>query len=166
MIIIVMGVTGCGKTTIGELLSQKLGCPFIEGDLFHPASNVEKMRRGIPLTDEDRWPWLKELKSKCLEQEKSRQHVVLACSALKQSYRDLLSEGANDVRFIYIKATPELVKSRLNQRKGHFMPASLIESQFSTLEEPTSAKGLVFDAIVMPEKIVTAALSALKLPEV
>jgi gluconokinase len=135
-----MGVAGSGKSTVGRLLAERLGWPFLDGDDFHPAENVEKMRRGIPLTDADRLPWLRhlhELASRC-------ENAVLACSALKESYRRILSGGDPRVRFIYLRADPALLASRLEGRKGHFFKRALLDSQLDALEEPTEA--IIVDA--------------------
>lgn len=140
MIVIVMGVTGAGKTTIGQLLAEHLGWQFADADDFHPAANVEKMRRGIPLTDDDRWPWLRAIAAEIDRVSRAGQHVVIACSALKRAYRDILVHGRNDVRIIYLKGNQELIASRLMRRKGHFMPPGLLASQFKTLEPPDQSE--------------------------
>ena len=128
-----MGVSGCGKTTIGRLLATALGIPFYDGDDFHPAANVQKMKNGIPLNDVDREPWLKLLNNN-IRQWNSTGGAVLACSALKEVYRRILAENALVV-FLHLSATKEQILRRLNNRAGHFMPASLLDSQFETLEE-------------------------------
>jgi gluconokinase len=152
MIVVVMGVSGAGKTTIGRGLAGRLGAAFVEGDDFHPATSVEKMRRGQPLTDADREPWLADLAHLAGDLAPGDRHVVLACSALKQSYRDILAAaGPGRVRFVYLKAAPDLIRARMQARTGHFMPASLIESQFADLEEPPLA--IVIDAAERPEQI-------------
>ena len=151
MILIVMGVAGSGKSTIGQLLAERLGCAFYDGDDFHPAANVEKMRRGQPLTDEDRAAWLSALADlirACLQRHET---AVIACSALKQSYRDEL-QVSNEVRFIYLHGTYDLLEARLRQRAGHYMPPSLLASQFAALEEPREA--LTVDVSAPPEQIV------------
>ena len=135
MIVVVMGVSGSGKTTIGKLLAARLGCGFLDGDDFHPPANVIKMAAGTALTDEDRWPWLKNLNRKLLEDRKA----VLACSALKESYRRALSEGLADCRFVHLRGGIELIRARLDVRRHRYMPASLLESQFATLEPPRNA---------------------------
>jgi gluconokinase len=126
--LIVMGVSGSGKSTVAEALGQRLGWRFEDGDSFHPARNVEKMRAGHPLTDEDRWPWL---------------NAIIACSALKHTYRDVLLRGRDDVRFVFLRGTRELIAERLAQRKGHFMPAGLLTSQFDTLEPPEAGEHVI-----------------------
>jgi gluconokinase len=151
MIVIVMGTTGSGKTTIGTLLAKRLGWEFVDADDFHPPSNVEKMKHGIPLTDADREPWLKALRDKILQWNSEAQNVVLACSALKQSYRDELRAGP-DVKFVYLKGSYELFSERVLARKGHFAKQDLLASQFATLEEPRDA--VIVDAALAPEPIV------------
>jgi len=129
-----MGVSGCGKSTVGALLAQRLGCEFLDGDEFHPPENVAKMASGVPLTDADRRPWLERLNAEL----RKRENAVLACSALKQSYRDILAQGA-DCRFVHLRGPIELIRSRLESRRHRYMPASLLESQFATLEPPARA---------------------------
>ncbi|HWM95401.1 MAG TPA: gluconokinase [Thermoanaerobaculia bacterium] len=147
-----MGVSGSGKTTVGGLLARRLGWPFFDADNFHPPANVEKMRQGVPLTDEDRLPWLErlgELIAGCLSR---NENAVLACSALKESYRGALSGGDPRVRFVHLRADPDLLATRLERRTGHFFTRSLLESQLASLEEPEDA--LVIDASAPPEEIV------------
>ncbi|HKV24855.1 MAG TPA: gluconokinase [Candidatus Acidoferrum sp.] len=158
MVVIVMGTTGSGKTTIGTLLAKRLGWFFADADDFHPAANVEKMRHGIPLTDADRMPWLDALHAKILEWNIVGQHAVLACSALKQQYRDVLDAGA-DVKFIYLKGNYELFSQRVLARKGHFAKQDLIASQFRDLEEPSDA--ITLDASESPGKMVADAAAKL-----
>jgi gluconokinase len=134
--LIVMGVSGSGKSTIAEKMAEHLGWRCEDGDKFHPASNVAKMSAGHPLTDEDRWPWLQAIADEIDRACKAGEHVVIACSALKHSYRDVLVHGRDDVRIVYLKGTQELIAGRLAQRKGHFMPPGLLASQFKTLEPP------------------------------
>lgn len=141
-----MGVTGCGKSTVGRLLAQNLGIPFFDADDFHPANNIEKMSQGIPLTDEDRLPWLETLRN-LLHTENAG--CVLACSALKQKYRDILQ--SSETKFVYLKADKSLIINRLRARKDHYMPSSLIDSQFKALEEPRDA--MVVDASHSIEEI-------------
>jgi len=135
-----MGVASCGKTSVGELLAEKLHAHFIEGDRLHPAANVAKMSSGTPLTDEDRWPWLQAIADEIDRVCKAGEHAVIACSALKRAYRDVLVHGRNDVRVIFLNGTQELIASRLAQRKGHFMPPGLLASQFNTLEPPDGSE--------------------------
>ena len=153
MFILIMGVTGCGKTTIGRLLSAAIGWPFYDADDFHSPVNVRKMASGVSLTDEDRGPWLDELRVLVSERDERGENGVLACSALKQSYRKTLSTGANLV-IVYLKAEADLIGSRLADRRGHFMPQRLIESQFLDLEEP--AEAITIPASWTPEQIVSA----------
>jgi carbohydrate kinase (thermoresistant glucokinase family) len=142
-ILIVMGVAGSGKSTVGRLLAERLGWPFLDGDDLHPTESVEKMRRGVPLTDADRLPWLERL----AELIRQRESAVLACSALKESYRRILSGGDPRVRFVYLRADPALLASRLEKRTGHFFARTLLDSQLATLEEPAPAStAIVVDA--------------------
>jgi gluconokinase len=148
--LIVMGVSGSGKSTIGEKLAERLGWSFEDGDKFHPASNVAKMSAGQPLTDEDRWPWLQAIANEIDRVCEAGRHVVIACSALKRAYRDVLVHGRSDVRIIYLKGTEELIASRLALRKGHFMPPGLLASQFKTLEPPDSSENPIAVPIDAP----------------
>ena len=134
--LIVMGVSGSGKSTIGEKLAERLGWSYEDGDKFHPASNVAKMSAGQPLTDEDRWPWLQAIADEIERVCEAGEQAVIACSALKRAYREVLVHGRNDVRIIYLKGSQQLIASRLAVRKGHFMPPGLLASQFKTLEPP------------------------------
>ena len=145
--LIVMGVSGSGKSTIAENLAQRLGWTYEDGDKFHPASNVAKMSAGHPLTDEDRWPWLQAIADEVDRVCKARDHAVIACSALKRSYRDVLVHGRRDVRIVYLNGTQELIADRLAQRKGHFMPPGLLASQFKTLEPPSADENPVIVSI-------------------
>jgi gluconokinase len=141
--LIVMGVSGAGKSTIGEKLAERLGWKFEDGDRFHPPSNVAKMSAGQPLADEDRWPWLRAIADEIARVCEAAGHVVIASSALKRAYRDILVHGRPDVRIIYLKGTQDLIASRLALRKGHFMPPGLLESQFETLEPPDASEDAV-----------------------
>jgi len=134
--LIVMGVSGSGKSTVAQSLAQRLDWRFEDGDRFHPASNVAKMSAGHPLTDEDRWPWLKAIADEIDRSCAAGERVVIACSSLKRAYRDILVHGRHDVRFIFLDGTQDLIASRLAARKGHFMPPGLLASQFRTLETP------------------------------
>ena len=145
MIVIVMGVSGAGKTTVGKLLAGDLEWPFFEGDDFHPPGNVAKMSEGVPLTDGDRWPWLNRLRKLINRLVSEGQDAVVAASALKRSYRDCLQQGDQEVVFVYLKGEHELVANRLAGRRGHFMGADLLETQFSTLEDPQTALTLGID---------------------
>jgi gluconokinase len=140
MVLIVMGVTGTGKTTIGKALAAELGWNFIEGDDFHPVANVEKMRAGNPLNDEDRGPWLEALRKRVDDACEREENIVLACSALKHKYREYLERHYLDcIHFIYLHGTEELLRRRLTERKGHFMDPNLLKSQLETLEPPDRA---------------------------
>ena len=145
MIVILMGVSGVGKTTIGQILSGKLGWPLFDADEFHSAANIEKMRNGIPLEDADRWPWLDRMNAMLKDREGRGESVLLACSALKQAYRDRLTKGTAELRWIYLKGQFDLIQARLEARKGHYMKAGLLESQFAALEEPGDALNVDID---------------------
>lgn len=161
-VIVVMGVSGCGKSTIASMLANRLGWEFQDGDWFHPQANIEKMHSGIPLTDEDRWPWLKAIAGWIDKMRETKQHGVVACSALKRSYRDVLVGKRPDVRIVYLKGAPELIARRMAVRTGHFMPASLLESQFGTLEEPGPEEDPITVSIEpFPSAIVDAILAQL-----
>lgn len=134
-----MGVSGCGKTSIGKRLAEKLDVPFYDGDDFHPKVNVEKMKSGKPLNDEDRYPWLKLLANQ-IGKSDEKKGGVYACSALKQAYRDFLADESNvKITFVYLKGDQKLIADRLSDREGHYMPAELLDSQFQDLEEPTDS---------------------------
>jgi gluconokinase len=137
VIVIVFGVSGTGKTTIGKLLAEQLGWGFYEADDFHPRSNVEKMRSGIPLTDEDRWPWLDSLRQQISRSLAVKENAALACSALKRAYRERLRVN-DDVKFVFLRGNYGLIEKQLCQRRGHFMNPALLQSQFADLEEPES----------------------------
>jgi gluconokinase len=148
--LVVMGVSGSGKSTIGDKLAERLGWRYEDGDRFHPASNVAKMSAGQPLTDEDRWPWLRAIADEIDRVCMAGGHAVIACSALKRAYRDMLVHGRGDVRIIFLDGTQELIAARLAQRKGHFMPPGLLASQFKTLEPPERAENPVIVSIDAP----------------
>lgn len=133
-IVVVMGVAGSGKTTVAKGIAVSMSWLFAEGDAFHPEANVEKMHSGIPLTDEDRWPWLRLIGDWMSGQEDAGQSVVVTCSALRRPYRDLLREGRPAVRFCHVTAGQRMIQDRLEHRQGHYMPASLLPSQLATLE--------------------------------
>jgi gluconokinase len=141
--LIVMGVSGSGKSTVAAALGKRLGWRFEDGDKFHPAANVAKMAAGHPLTDEDRWPWLNAIADEIERACKAGEHVVIACSALKHAYRDVLLRGRKDVRFVFLDGSQALIAERLARRKGHFMPPDLLTSQFSTLERPDVAEHVI-----------------------
>src|SRR5258705_4937438 len=148
--LIVMGVSGSGKSTIADGLAERLRWTFEDGDRFHPASNVAKMSAGHPLTDEDRWPWLQAIANEIDRVCKAGEHAVIACSALKRPYRDILVHGRQDVRIIYLQGTRDLIASRLALRKGHFMPPRLMASHFGTLEPPDASENPVTVSIDAP----------------
>lgn len=139
MIVIVMGVAGSGKTTIGRHLAAALGWPYCEGDDLHPPANLQKMAAGIPLTDADRLPWLRELRRLIERRLAAREHAVIACSALKGSYREILTGGLEEVYFVHLTGSPALIRQRLAQRAGHFMKVGMLDSQMATLEPPADA---------------------------
>lgn len=134
--LVVMGVSGSGKSTIAERLAARLGWRYEDGDKFHPPANVARMSAGHPLTDEDRWPWLQAIADEIDRTCKAHERAVVACSALKGAYRDILVHGRSDVRIVFLNGTQELIAGRLAARKGHFMPPGLLTSQFKTLEPP------------------------------
>lgn len=156
--IVLMGVAGSGKTTVGKRVAERLGWRFLDADDFHSRENVEKMRSGRPLTDEDRWPWLDRLNGMLREDGPA----VLACSALRQRYRDRIGAGLDDVRWVHLSGSFELIGARLAARKGHYMPASLLASQFDTLEPPGNA--LTIDVADTPEGLAERILTALATP--
>jgi gluconokinase len=138
MILVVMGVTGTGKSTIGKLLASRLLLPFFDADDFHSKESVSKMSLGIPLTDDDRYPWLQSLSG--LLQSHQAKGVVLACSALKEEYRKILQQGLEEkIRWIYLEGSKAIIRERMKSREGHFMPATLLDSQFATIEKPSYA---------------------------
>jgi gluconokinase len=139
MIVVVMGVSGSGKTAIGQPLAEQQGWEFLDGDDFHPPENVAKMSAGTPLTDADRWPWLDRLNKELREREERGKSAVLACSALKEAYRDRLARGLADWRLVFLHGSFDLLQRRIKQRKHRYMPASLLQSQFATLEPPARA---------------------------
>lgn len=134
--VVVMGVSGSGKTTVGRLLAERLGWHYQEGDALHPAANVAKMRSAIPLTDEDRWPWLRAIAAVIEGWRAAGEHGVVSCSALKRAYRDLLIGVRTDVALVYLRGTKEQITMRMAARQDHYMPIALLDSQFATLEEP------------------------------
>jgi carbohydrate kinase (thermoresistant glucokinase family) len=159
MIVLVMGVAGVGKTTIGEALARALGWRFIDADDYHPPANVAKMKAGIPLEDADRWPWLDVVNQKLREIEQLRGDAVLACSALKESYRRRLAQGIADFTIVYLYGSVELIRSRMESRSHRFMPAALLESQFAALEPPPRA--IAIDVAATPQQCVAAILRRL-----
>jgi gluconokinase len=152
---VVMGVSGCGKSTIASMLAHRLNWIFEEGDWFHRQSNVEKMHSGVPLTDEDRWPWLHGIAAWIDATRRVGNHGTIACSALKRAYRDILLGNRPDVRIVYLKGERDLIARRLAARDGHFMPPSLLDSQFATLEEPQAdERPIVVSIVPHPRRIV------------
>ena len=161
VIVVVMGVSGAGKSTVGQGLARALGCGFAEGDDYHPAGNVEKMRQGIALTDDDRRPWLTRMAEEIARWEREGVSMVLTCSALKTAYRQILAGGSGRLRFLYLQGSTPVIQARLEARRGHFMPASLLQSQFHDLEEPDAEENVVTLAISeSPDKLVERAVAA------
>ena len=161
--VIVMGVTSCGKTSVGEGLAAELKCPFIEGDKLHPTSNIAKMTVGTPLNDDDRWPWL-DIIGKAMKAECEKGHGVIAsCSSLKKIYRKKLAEAARmPISFIFLHGSRELLAARMADRKGHFMPPALLDSQLATLEAPgTDEPAIAIDIALPPDEIVARAVAYL-----
>jgi len=163
MIVVVMGVCGSGKTTVGRALAASLHWRFLEADEFHPPANVAKMAHGEPLTDDDRWPWLDRIVAELKVHQHAGTHVVVACSALRQAYRDRLAQ-AGEVRFAYLKGDAATIEPRLASRSGHFMPASLLASQFATLEEPSAAITIDVGQPVAAQVAAIASALQLRLP--
>lgn len=161
MIIVVMGVSGSGKTTVGTMLAKAMGCAFLEGDSLHSKENIDKMSHGIPLTDADRAPWLTAIHVRILAAFERRLDLVVGCSALKRQYRNLLAKSVT-IAWVYLKGSPELIRARLRKRPNHFMKADLLESQFDALDEPGDA--LVVDISEPPNVIVEQILSYLHNP--
>src|SRR6202023_1082193 len=162
MIVVVMGVSGSGKTTVASLLAEMLGWQFQEGDKLHPPENVEKMSAGIPLTDADRLPWLRKIAQAIDDWRSHGQSGVLTCSALKRSYRDIIVGDRPDVRLVYLKGSHDLIRQRMAARHGHFMPTALLDSQFATLEEPSpDENAIVVDIGGSPDKIAPAVANRL-----
>ncbi|HEX5511694.1 MAG TPA: gluconokinase [Actinomycetales bacterium] len=165
--VIVMGVSGAGKTTVAQDLARVMGWPMAEGDDFHPPANVAKMHEGHPLDDEDRWPWLRSIAAWIGEREAEGQNSVVTCSALKRSYRDVLRDGHPSVRFCHLITEVDLIRGRMEHRAGHFMPPTLLASQVATLEplEPDE-NGVVVDVSGTEEEVLQAVLKALGLTPV
>jgi carbohydrate kinase (thermoresistant glucokinase family) len=154
-ILVVMGVSGSGKTTVAEKLAAELGVEFLEGDKLHPRANVEKMKSGTPLTDDDRWPWLEAIATRIDEWRAQGKGGVITCSALKRTYRAVLVGERPQVRVVYLKGSRELIHRRMAARRGHFMPVGLLDSQFATLQEPgPDERPIVADIGSAPAEIV------------
>jgi len=154
-VLVVMGVSGCGKSTIASMLAHRLHWIYEDGDWFHPPSNIEKMHSGKPLTDEDRWPWLHAITAWIDATRRVGNHGVIACSALKRAYRDILIGERHDVALVYLKGDRDLIARRLAARDGHFMPSSLLDSQFAALEEPQADEySIIVSIIPHPREIV------------
>jgi len=165
MIIVVMGVCGCGKTTIGQKLAERLDAAFVEGDELHPASNKDKMAAGIPLDDEDREPWLDAIAAKAAELLSRGPCVVVSCSALKRSYRDRLRTAGQDLKLVHLTGSKSLLQARMNERRGHFMPPGLLDSQLATLQVPEADETAIrLDIAEPPDAIVERAFAFLNLP--
>jgi len=163
-VLVVMGVSGCGKTTVGTLLAARLGWPYEEGDSLHPKANVEKMASGHPLTDDDRWPWLEKVAEWSEDRLAAGENGVITCSALKRSYRDVINRGRLGIEFVYLQGEKQLIAERMAARHGHFMPLSLLDSQFADLEEPGDDEpGIRVHIGPAPETIVDTIITQLKL---
>lgn len=172
MILIVMGVSGAGKTRVGELLAERLGCAFVDGDVFHSAANKEKMAHGVALTDKDRWPWLATIREAIVAKTRAGETAVFGCSSLKRAYRDVLRGGAHgdgsvrfvcSVRFVYLHGTFERLRERLDARAGHFFEPSLLQSQLDALEPPDDEEALTVSIDATPEAIVGEVVARLGL---
>ena len=162
-IVVVMGVSGSGKTTVAKLLADALKCPFLEGDSLHPTANVEKMRSGMPLTDADRLPWLRRIAEEIDAWRQRGRSGVVTCSALKRSYRNILIGDRTDVTLVYLKGSRELIQQRMTARHEHFMPVALLDSQFAILEEPTPhERPIVADVGGAPPEIVAEIVRQLR----
>jgi carbohydrate kinase (thermoresistant glucokinase family) len=161
MIVVVMGVSGSGKTTLGRALARELDAEFLEGDQFHPEANIAKMSRGEPLSDADRWPWLDRLADELAREREAGRNVVLACSALRRSYRDRLRRGASNLRLVYLNGDKSLILERLQACTEHFMPAGLLDSQFAALEEPGSDEAPIVIDVTPPVEILMSRLPRL-----
>jgi gluconokinase len=162
MILIAMGVSGAGKTRIGEMLAERLACSFTDGDAFHSEASKEKMHRGIPLTDDDRWPWLRAIRAAIEEKQHAGEDAVFTCSSLKRAYRDMLRKGEKAVCFVYLKGSEALLRERLKTRTGHFFDPSLLQSQLDTLEVPGTDEAITVDIALTPDQIVDSVLAQIK----
>ena len=163
MIIVVMGISGSGKSTLGKLLADRLGVPFEEGDAYHSQDNVKKMAAGIPLTDEDRKPWLETLAAAMSHWDARGETRVLSCSALRKAYRDLFRQATQNLRFIFLDGAEDLVRARMAERQSHFMPVKLIESQIAALEVPDGEEDVIrIDIANDPQAMVSDVMEKLK----
>lgn len=164
--VVVMGVSGAGKSTVGRLIAAQLDCPFRDADSFHPPANIAKMASGQPLSDADRWPWLEAIAAWIAEHRAAGTTCVVTCSALKRAYRDIVTARQSaDVRLVYLKGTFDLIAARLAARKGHFMPPALLKSQFDALEEPGADERAIAAPIdATPEEIAGRVAAALRNP--
>ncbi|MFC5847990.1 gluconokinase [Deinococcus petrolearius] len=160
MHLVVMGVSGSGKTTVARALAAELGLTFAEADDFHPPANIARMTAGIPLTDEDRWPWLRALRGWMADRDARGESTVVTCSALKREYRDLLREAGGRVQFIDLAGSRDLLAARMTGRSGHFMPESLLDSQLATLEPPTPDEGAWSHDVARPAAEIVAEVAA------
>ena len=161
MILVLMGVSGSGKSTVGRLLAEQLDWPFLDADDFHPSKNIAKMSNGISLDDDDRLPWLQILRNEIRARHAAGQNAILACSALKKSYRRTLAEAGDFLQFVYLKGDPDIIRNRIASRIGHYMKENLLATQFAALEEPADALTVSVDA--PPEDIATTIRRALAL---
>ncbi|MFZ4809025.1 MAG: gluconokinase [Hyphomicrobiaceae bacterium] len=165
-VLVIMGVSGAGKSTAGENLAAEFGWPFRDADSFHPPANVRKMSAGIPLNDDDRWPWLAAIAAWIDERRATGQHGIVTCSALKRIYRDRLLAGRDDVRLVYLSGDIELIADRMGRRKNHFMPPALLKSQFAALEEPAADENpLIVSIHTTPRRVAEQILAQLAMEE-
>lgn len=163
--VVVMGVSGSGKTTVARGIAELTGLLFAEADDFHSRANVEKMTRGMPLDDADRWPWLCDLADWMVQRAAEGRSTVIACSALRRAYRDVLAGSPPSVDFVHLDGSPQVIRARLSSRAGHFMPAALLDSQLATLEPlQRDERGVALDVSLPPEELVAMAVTRLRLP--
>ncbi len=162
-LVVVMGVSGSGKSSVGERIAKAFQCEFLEGDALHPDANIDKMSAGVPLTDEDRWPWLDVIGQRISQSRAQGRSLIVSCSSLKRVYRDRLrAAGGEKLSFVFLEGPRDVLEARMRERSGHFMPASLLDTQFATLEVPTGEPGVItIDLTVSLDAIVSQALSAL-----
>jgi carbohydrate kinase (thermoresistant glucokinase family) len=164
-LVVVMGVSGCGKSTVGRLIAQRLACEFLEGDALHPPRNLERMAAGIPLTDHDRRDWLKAIAEQLADARAARHGLIVSCSALKRSYRDQLRTASSKLAFVHIHGNVDVLEARMQSRTGHFMPPSLLASQLQTLEPPgPDERCITLDAALPAEQIAERACAWLATP--